>query len=308
MMCRALHPILIVSVFRASMSFMRNAPTIVEGDGFVGQLHLPDSPGRHPGVAVLGGSRGGIESAGLTAAALAGKGFAALAVAYFGYGVLPRRLVEIPLERFKRAIDWLRLQPTVDHDRIGLVGTSKGGEAVLLLGATYPEVKAVVAYVPSHVSFQAITNGWTPRRTAKASWTLSGAPVPFVPYRYDPGSMMRHGFLRGLYLASLQDTDAVERAVILVERINGPLMVVSGGRDPIWPSTPMCGHIAERLSEKGFSVPFEHAAYENAGHISAGPSRHGSVNPAFIGGTAEANTAAKDDAWDKACRFLSRHL
>jgi dienelactone hydrolase/catechol 2,3-dioxygenase-like lactoylglutathione lyase family enzyme len=44
------------------------------------------------------------------------------------------------------AIDWLTKRPSVDRDRIGLVGASMGGQVALLTAAHKPPIKAVASY------------------------------------------------------------------------------------------------------------------------------------------------------------------
>ena len=100
-----------------------------------GTFFLPAGEGRHPGVLVLGGSEGGLQE--LDAAFLASKGYAALALAYFGFEDLPKSLEKIPLEYFETAIDWLRMQKRVCSDQIAVLGASRGGELALLLGSTF---------------------------------------------------------------------------------------------------------------------------------------------------------------------------
>ncbi len=165
---------------------------------------------------------------------------------------------------------WLRAHPSVEPNKIGLVGTSKGGEAALLVGATYGEIRAVVAYSPSHVVFQGIDEAWSDASAAKSSWTLYGEPVPYVPFRTDNVSIERYGFYLGLYLASIQDRQAVERAVIPVERINGPMLLVSGADDAIWPSSMMCERVVERLKRHNFRFSFQHLRYERRGTPACG--------------------------------------
>jgi dienelactone hydrolase len=46
----------------------------------------------------------------------------------------------------KRMIEWLASQPGVDPNRIGIVGSSFGGQVALLTGALTPRVKAIVSY------------------------------------------------------------------------------------------------------------------------------------------------------------------
>jgi pimeloyl-ACP methyl ester carboxylesterase len=113
--------------------------------GLVATLHLPSHPGPHPVMIVLSGSGGGIASAIVWGEPLAALGYAVLSVAYFAMDGLPVDLVEIPLEYFKQAIDCVRAHPACDAARVGLLGHSRGGEAALLVAATYPEIKVVVA-------------------------------------------------------------------------------------------------------------------------------------------------------------------
>ena len=94
------------------------------------------------GVLVLGGSEGGLVEG--FASALARHGFATMALAYFAMQGLPPKLIEIPVEYFRRALDWLRAQPETSPARPAVVGSSKGGEAALLVASTYDDVGAVV--------------------------------------------------------------------------------------------------------------------------------------------------------------------
>jgi len=288
-------------------------PSAVRGNGLVANFHRPSTSGAHPGIIVIGGAGGSLRSTSAVGSLLAEQGYAALALAYFGLEHLPARLREVPLEYFKRAIEWMCAQPTVDPSKIGLVGTSKGGEAALLVGATYREIRAIVAYSPSHVVFQGIDEAWSNASASKSSWMLDGKPVPFVPFRMDNDCIERYGFYLGLYLGSLQDQQAVERAVIPVERINGPLLLLSGTDDAIWPSSTMCEQVVERLRGREFAFSFQHFSYDGAGHLLAGPSRLAPARPIgagdmAIGGTESANAAARDDAWAKACTFFGTYL
>lgn len=252
------------------------------------------------GVIVLGGSEGGLEAARRIAQALARDGYPALAVAYFAADGLPDALDQIPLEYFKRAIDWMRAQPEVDPRRIVMAGGSKGAEAALLVASTYAEVSAVVAGVPSHVVWQDVDllDG-----RARSSWTFEGRPLPFVRYAGVPSKTLVE-----LYATSLRRNKAAGRATIPVERIRGPILLVSGGLDTIWPSRAMAAAIVERLRARRFEFCVSHYTYAKAGHgvwgvpMEPGDARAGRLRR--LGGTAKNNVAARADFWPRMLSFL----
>src|SRR5437868_12845525 len=94
----------------------------VRTEGIVGTLFLPPGDGPHPAVIVLNGGGGGIDE--YRGAILASHGYAAL------------------------AIRWMRAQPWLRNHFLAVWGESRGGELALLLGATFTEINAVVAWVP----------------------------------------------------------------------------------------------------------------------------------------------------------------
>lgn len=211
-----------------------------------GQLFLPQQQGRRPGVLVLGGSEGGRDA--LTAASLAVEGYPALALAYFGEPGLPRTLRRVPLEYAERALRLLRQTPGVDPDRVVVMGTSRGGELALLLATAYPDlVHAVIAGVPSSV-----VNPAPPPYAAQPAWTLRGAALPTAPAREFGDT-----------------TPSVTDAVIPVERIRGPLLLICGTEDRVWPSCAYASAIENRLRKKQFSFDVRLLRHEGAGHAAA---------------------------------------
>ena len=287
----------------------------------MGTLFYPSTPGPHPAVIVLGGVGGGLREGG--AEVLASKGFAALALAYFGVDALPRELVELPLEYFERAIAWLKSQPEVDANRIAVVGNSKGGELALLLGATYPEdIKAVIGYAPSAVVWQGIPfDREAYYGGSRSPWSLRGEPVPFARFASPRTSEMVRmvGFYFGqqpivgriFYERALEDETAVAAAQIAVEKINGPLLFISGTDDQMWPSTRLSEMAMERLKTHDHPFPYEHLRYEGAGHMITLPR---SKPPASwtsryeVGGSRDANEFANADSWMKVLSFLEKYL
>src|SRR5689334_23277300 len=118
-------------------------------DGVVGHLFAPPGAARRAAAVVFGGSEGG-EHAIRQAALLAAHGFPTLSLAYFKEPGLPRYLEDVPLEYFARAVRILRRRPDVDPARVVTIGASRGGEASLLVAATYPDlVHGAIGLVPS---------------------------------------------------------------------------------------------------------------------------------------------------------------
>ncbi len=217
-------------------------------DGIYGKLFLPTNclPARP--VIVLGGSGGGLSWSADVAAKLSQAGYAALALAYFRHPGLPANLANIPLEYFENAIRWFTTQPNTDCSQLAVIGASRGAELALLLAATFPEIKAVVGYCPSSVVWGPI-GGW--RAWKKSAWTYAGKPVPTM--RMGSGFAAIQARARNIsqwimrrpiattpcFEAALHSAAAVQSATIHVERITGPILLISGTDDQLWPSSQM---------------------------------------------------------------------
>jgi dienelactone hydrolase len=290
-------------------------PTIqtisVRDAGLVGTFYQPRTPPPWPAVVVVGGSSPGIF--GPPALAFASEGIAALALAYFGMPGLPRTFERIPLEYFEAALRWLERRDDVRHDAIAVAGASRGGELALLLAATYPQFRAAVSWVGSGLMYGGIVALDAP---PSAAWTHGGVDLPYAGFtpsavRMDlPPVSLTPGFL-----AALDDAETVAAATIPVERINGPVILITGTDDAVWPCTVLSEFAVRRLREHRHPHAVEHLVYEGAGHI-IGPPMPGvtfSVNHAVhpiigvdfaFGGTVEKNTAASLDSWPRTVSFL----
>lgn len=230
----------------------------------------PTTPGSYPTVLLFGGSGGRVREG--AAEALVSEGFAAPALAYSGIDPLPRELVEILLEYFEEAIAWLKLQSTVDADRIAVMGNSKDGELALLLGATYPEdIEVAVGYVPSAVVWQEIPSDYRQAYISpKSSWASGGEPLPFLKFArhhrseddLDDGDSPQQAWPiePTFYEPALDDEAAVDAASIAVEKIKGPVLVISGTDDPVWPSTRLSEMVIERLKATIIASPMSTCA------------------------------------------------
>lgn len=86
-----------------------------------------------------------MEYTSIFAALLASRGFACLAIAYFGYGDLPKAIETLDLEYFEEAVEYLLEQPGVIPDRCGVLSSSKGSNLGLAMGIYLKKVTAVVS-------------------------------------------------------------------------------------------------------------------------------------------------------------------
>jgi pimeloyl-ACP methyl ester carboxylesterase len=76
---------------------------------------------------------------------------------------------------------------------------------------------------------------------------------------------------RAFYERALLDEAAVAAASVPVEKIEAPVLLISGTDDRLWPSTRLSEMAIERLKAHDRPFPREHLRYEGAGHMIAPP-------------------------------------
>jgi dienelactone hydrolase len=174
---------------------------------------------------------------------------------------------------------------------------SKGGELALLIASRHPEIKAVAGFVPSGLVFQSVASGYP----LTSSWTYQGKDLPFVPY----GKVENPKSTAEIYRAGIEQAGSLEAATIPVERIRGPILLLSGQSDNLWPSTLLSDMIVNRLHKKNFKYAVEHIAYPEAGHLIS------SIRTDDVtrrGGTAEGNRKAQIDGQRRFLDFFAKNL
>lgn len=259
----------------------------VARDGIYGNYYAPVGAKKRPAVLAFGGSEGG--GGGGFQSRYAANGIPVLAIAYFHAPGLPDRLVNIPLEYFRRALVWLAHQPQVDPHRITVSTGSYGSEAALELAIHYPKlVHKVVATVPSAVVTCGIagahrdsTGGYC---QLGAPWTLDGKPLPYTHQWDDP------------------DPSDVPAAVIPVWRIKGQVLLACAGADELWSSCPYARAILSRRKAQGEQTTLE--AYPGAGHFVG--DAEGAYEPGAMAldVTAPATERGREDLWPRILRFI----
>lgn len=239
---------------------------------------------------LLGGSEGGLPNY-YDTTKLTSLGYACFILGYFNTKSTPDRLEMIPLEYFDKAIKSLKSRPELKKKKVIIWGGSKGGELALLLASRNKQIKGVIAAVPSSVVFQGLGGNLS------SSWSENGRSIPFVPFApFDYSKIVNNQYVE-VYTLSLEQTQYVKKAEIKVEKINGPILLLAGKSDSMWPSHPMSEMMIKRLEEKKFSHWFKLYSYENAGHT---------LNDGYMmGGTAEGNKNARMDSEQRILDFLN---
>ncbi|MDQ7958053.1 MAG: acyl-CoA thioester hydrolase/BAAT C-terminal domain-containing protein [Pseudomonadota bacterium] len=250
------------------------------------------------------------------AALLSARGYTTLALAYFAMPGLPATLDRIPLEYFGSALQWFAGQPSVQAERLGVVGASRGGELALLLGASFRQLRCVVAYVPSGVTWGAYPS------SGHSAWTLADQELAHAaPDEAQWEAAVAAGRAgpeeHGWYRFALQQSAVREQASIRVEQIQGPVPLISGMDDGLWPSTELADLAVQRAWREKFAHRMDHLAYPEAGHGIGWPggpttvtrfTHPVSVEALDCGGTPAGNARARRDSWARALDFLAQAL
>lgn len=276
-----------------------------------GFLYEPAGDGPYPGVLVLHGS-GGMPLRNW-ARLLASHGYVTLALQWYGTDdITPTETYSgVPLEYFDTAATVLRQRDNVVDGPVGVWGTSKGGEAALLLGARFDWVGAVVALAPSSLVMVG-------ENFKTSTWSVDGEPVPYIPApdrATETATSDESGVvIRKFYEAAVDQAseEAIRDATIAVEQTDAPLLLVSGRDDQLWQSSALSERAIPRLEDSDVSFPYEHLAFENAGHAIGPPHKPTTQSMKYgnwvYGGTPAGNAEANAKHWSTGLDYLERGL
>lgn len=257
----------------------------------------------------------GILAIEVNAKLLASKGIATLALPFYEYFDLPRRFKEIPLEYFKEAIDIISKFDFIDENRIGIMGSTRGAELALLVASYYNEIKLVIASNPSYVVNQSIDNQLF---VSKSSWSINGKGLPHskiskksLSQNYIEKSFMQKRNIHGSSIYRHNPLD-VEDSIILVEKMNGPILLLAGEDDCRWDSKFMSEMIVSRLKNTKFKDYYEISTFKDAGQVLGGPGFLPTVcfeKLTFsLGGTPQGNGQAQYKSWLEIIKFIKERL
>ena len=206
------------------------------------------------------------------------QGYAFLAIGYFGMPGVPEKLDRISINAIHDAILRAADNPAIDKRCIAIIGGSKGAELALLLASRYKEIKAVVAFVPANAVFVGLTN-----TMSTSSFSEHNKSLPFIPMTERAVPSLLAGDKRRVFDLMMEDKSSVEKALIEVEKINGPIYFLSAVKDELWASKEMSDSMMIRLKEKKFLFHFEHLAIDGShtSPVKHMPSVHHFLNTHF---------------------------
>ena len=228
-----------------------------------------------------------------------------MALGYFKAPGLSDYISNTPLEYFQQGLAWIRRELAPAHGFVALSGQSRGGELVLLLGSLFPDsVSAVIGYVPSALVHggQAAADPAVGRDGP--AWLHNGQPLVHLwnHNRHASWAARDAGQRNAVSMnTALQDEEAVERARIAVERIRGPVLLLTAGDDAAWPSSHFGQMVSQRLARFEHPWPVAQHDYPQAGHSILLP-----YIPATYSddGEPSANARANEQSWLAVRDFL----
>ncbi|GAB5579966.1 bile acid-CoA:amino acid N-acyltransferase isoform X2 [Prionailurus iriomotensis] len=265
-----------------------------------GALFLPPGEGPFPGIVDLFGGRGGLIE--FRASLLATHGFAVLALAYFLYEDLPKKLEEIDLEYFEEAANWLLAHPKIQKPGIGVISVSKGVEIALAMACFMKQVVATICINGPNAIYE------FPLRYKDLVIT----PIPSFMERVqiDVLGAMRLRHYRGDARDELN-----RKSVLPIEKAQGAILFIVGDGDECLNSREYAEQALDQLRSHGRNNG-RMLVYPGAGHLIEPPytplcyaSPHRFSSGILLwGGDPVAHAAAQEHSWGEIQKFFREHL
>lgn len=239
--------------------------TSVKNEGFDGVLYQADNR-KDKIIIVMSGSNGGLKMTKQVAESYYRNGIPALALGLFKTKETPKELVSVPVEYVENAIKYLKQQ---GYQKIGIDGMSKGSEMALLAASMFPDISCVIARVPSYFVSEGLAGKGNKRAPSGTScWSYNGKDFPYAPYKMRTINLYKIiKEEKELKLLTINgDKDITPETIIPVERINGPVLLISSKHDEVWPSYESANIIDEKLNAVSFPYTHKHVALEYMSH------------------------------------------
>lgn len=185
-----------------------------------------------------------------------------------------------PLERFERAITYLKMQ---GNKKIGIAGASTTGMLALLAASYYSAISLTIALTPSDFVMEGFyQDGLDGARErpgdGESSVSYQGKSLPYLPYAYrhpdywqkikqeskEGGDMIAS---RKMFDESEHRHPVQEEEKIKVERIKGKLVFVGAEDDVLWDTCKYIRRMTERLRSVPHSCKYAAMIYEHGTHF-----------------------------------------
>ena len=201
-------------------AIIENVTFLSEGHRLLGRIYRPNAPGRFPGVVICHGYPGDNRNMDL-AEELSLNGIAVLIFYYRGAWESEGTFSFLGLDPSTRdAVEHLRSQPSVDPDRIGIIGYSMGAIPVAKRLSEDSGLKAGVFISPS---------------ADVGPWALEGALESIVPSFLRMGEGKLRGLSADKLRAELPLISENLNPVEIVRDVRAPILVVAGSEDNTTP-------------------------------------------------------------------------
>lgn len=274
----------------------------VHDAGLIGTYFFEEGISK-PTIIVVGGSEGGVYE--YAAAALASEGFHTFALGYFGVEGKPNRLEGIDLSIVDQAVKWIN-QREETTEKIGIHGTSRGGEFALWSSVYVDDVAACVALNGMRYSMSAIVP-WSSDECLPPAWLYNGQTLPYLTPKnpVETALLCKRLFSEGKnpfkiwYDALYEHSYAYPQAKIPIERTNKPTLLLAGRDDGMFS--------AEQMNDVEQKSHIHQQLFAEAGHEMGIPYLPISAT-VFQGGRRRETAKASIASWKTTVQFFHTHL
>lgn len=240
--------------------------TTVKKEGFEGILYCGNGR-KDKAVIVMSGSNGGMLLTKIESEFYNRNGIPALALALFKTKQTQKNLDKVPVEYVEKAVRWLKRQ---GYQKIAIDGTSKGSELALLAASMFPDISCVIARVPSYFVSEGLkVRGVTKAPSGTSCWSYHGKEISYAPYKsrtFDFKAMLKKE--KELHILTFnKNKDITPDTIIPIEKIKGPVLLLSSKHDAVWESYKSSVIMEKHLSDMAFPYAHKHIAFPYLSHV-----------------------------------------
>ena len=180
--------------------------------------------------------------------------------------------MNVPIDFLEAAAKRLH---AMGYEKVGVWGISKGAELSLTAASLLPGIiNAAISVAPMSIVCQGFAKDKGIVFVPESSWSFHGKPLPYTPFKQEKFPM-GHILWKSIQIQDITMCDLYEpmiqhpnpKAVIQVEKITGPILLISSKMDNMWPSELASAKIMKRLQEHEFQYEYQHLSYDYGSHL-----------------------------------------